>query len=73
MCLLLILSGSLSVLQQHTSFPGNKLTNEVHSHNAYAGELLGGLAVLTGETSQYTVRARHHSKVAIISRTVVYK
>lgn len=34
--------------------------------------MLGGLSVLTAETSQYTVRARHHTKVAILSRNSVY-
>lgn len=45
----------------------------MHSYNSYAGDLLGGLSVLTSETCQYTVRARHHTKVAILSRTSVYK
>lgn len=35
--------------------------------------MIGGLSVLTAETCQYTVRARHHTKVAILSQTSVYK
>lgn len=46
---------------------------QVHSYNSYAGDMIGGLSVLTSETCQYTVRARHHTKVAILSRTSVYK
>lgn len=70
--MLLILSGSVSVLQQNIGFPGSKSKSEVHSYNAHSGELIGGLSVLTAETSQYTVRARHHTKVAILSRTSIY-
>lgn len=35
--------------------------------------MIGGLSVLTAETCQYTVRARHHTKVAILNQTSVYK
>lgn len=45
---------------------------QMHSYNAHAGDLLGGLSVLTAETCQYTVRARHYTKVAILTRTAVY-
>lgn len=74
-CLLYILTGSVSVLQQNIGFPGSKSTSdsEVHSYNSHSGDLIGGLSVLTAETCQYTVRARHHTKVAILSRTSVYK
>lgn len=70
-----ILTGSVSVLQQHIGFPGSKSTpdSEVHSYNSHAGDLIGGLSVLTAETCQYTVRARHNTKVAILNQTTVYK
>lgn len=45
---------------------------QVHSYNAHSGEMLGGLSVLTAETSQHTIRARHHTKVAILRRNAVY-
>lgn len=45
----------------------------MHSYNSHAGDMIGGLSVLTAETSQYTVRARHHTKVAILNRTAVFK
>lgn len=63
------------MLQQNIGFPGSKSTNngEVHSYNSYSGDMIGGLSVLTAETCQYTVRARHHTKAAILSRTSVYK
>lgn len=48
-------------------------TDEVLSHNSYAGEVIGGLAVLTGEASLYTVRAKQFSRVALLKRSSVYK
>lgn len=73
-CLVYILSGSLTLVQQGSSIPGsnNKTDSEVHSHNAYPGEMIGGLAVLTGESSLYTVRAKHYSRIAILKRNTVY-
>lgn len=70
-----ILSGSLTLVQQGSSIPGSKskADNEVHSHNAYPGEMIGGLAVLTGESSLYTVRAKHYSRIALLKRNTVYR
>lgn len=70
-----ILAGSVSVLKRNVGFPGSKTISdsEVHSYNSHAGELIGGLSMLTAETCQYTVRARHHTKVAILNQTSVYK
>lgn len=74
-CLIYILSGSLSMLQHSTACEGNKkkTESEVHSHSAYPGEMIGGLAVLTGESSLYTVRAKNYSRVALLKRSSVYK
>lgn len=103
-CLMIIITGSVSVLQQSVGYPGSKNTTssevkkthhnrstmhherltkeivlksgcslQVHSYNSYAGDMIGGLSVLTAETCQYTVRARHHTKVGILNRTSVYK
>lgn len=74
-CLVYILSGSLTLVQQGSSIPGskNKTDSEVHSHNAYPGEMIGGLAVLTGESSLYTVRAKHYSRIALLKRNTVYR
>lgn len=74
--LVYILSGSLSLLQHSTSFQGaSKKTDEseVHSHSSYPGDVIGGLAVLTGESSLYTVRARQFSRIALLKRSSVYK
>lgn len=70
-----IISGSMSVLQHSTNFQGATKKNdaEVHSHSSYPGDVIGGLAVLTGESSLYTVRAKQFSRVALLTRTSVYK
>ena len=39
---------------------------------AHQGELVGGLAVLTGEPSFFTIRAKHTSRLALISRNTFY-
>uniref|UniRef100_A0A6M2DEI5 Neuropathy target esterase sws n=1 Tax=Xenopsylla cheopis TaxID=163159 RepID=A0A6M2DEI5_XENCH len=45
---------------------------EVHMFSAYTGEMIGGLAVLTGEPSFFNIKAKHSSKIAIISKTTCY-
>lgn len=45
----------------------------VHMFTAHAGEVVGGLAVLTGESSFFTVRAKHYTVIASISRSSFYK
>lgn len=73
--LVYIISGSMSVLQHNTNFQGatKKTDAEVHSHSSYPGDVIGGLAVLTGESSLYTVRAKQFSRVAMLTRASVYK
>ncbi|KAG8238711.1 hypothetical protein J437_LFUL015269 [Ladona fulva] len=45
---------------------------EVHMFTAHHGEVVGGLAVLTGEPSFFTIRAKHHSRIALLSKTTFY-
>ncbi|XP_055390605.1 neuropathy target esterase sws isoform X1 [Condylostylus longicornis] len=75
-CLWYVLSGSLSVLQwsEELSKSNNKKTNgrEVFIHNVHPGEIIGALAILTGEASSYTIRAKHHTRVALMRRAAVY-
>ncbi|XP_037919482.1 neuropathy target esterase sws isoform X1 [Hermetia illucens] len=73
-CLYYVLSGSLSVLQHTGEIPGIKKTdrNELHVFSVYPGELVGELAVLTGEASSYTIRAKHHTRVSFIRRDIIY-
>jgi hypothetical protein len=36
------------------------------------GEVEGGLAVLTGEPSFFSIRAKHFSRIGLLSKTTVY-
>jgi len=48
------------------------MQEEVHMFTAYPGEMVGGLAVLTGEPSFFTIRAKHCSHIALLSKTTFY-
>lgn len=53
-----------------------KLTDgdeEVHMFTAHPGEIVGGLAVLTGEASFFNIRAKHFTRIALISKNTFYK
>lgn len=40
--------------------------------SAHQGEIVGGLAVLTGEPSFYTIRAKHSSRIALLSKPTFF-
>ncbi|XP_072935292.1 neuropathy target esterase sws [Epargyreus clarus] len=65
--LVYLLSGALLVSQRVTEGGG-----EVHMFTAYPGEVEGGLAVLTGEPSFFSIRAKHFSRIGLLSKTTVY-
>ncbi|XP_026324143.1 neuropathy target esterase sws isoform X1 [Hyposmocoma kahamanoa] len=62
-----LLSGALLVSQRVAEGDG-----EVHMFTAYPGEVEGGLAVLTGEPSFFSIRAKHFSRIGLLSKTTVY-
>lgn len=62
-----MVSGSLIVSQRMTD-----IQEEVHMFTAHPGEIVGGLAVLTGEPSFFTIRAKHFSRIALLSKNTVY-
>lgn len=62
-----MISGALMVSQRVTE--GD---DEVHMFTAYADEIVGGLAVLTGEPSFFTIRAKHFTRIALISKNTFY-
>ncbi|KPJ14559.1 Neuropathy target esterase sws [Papilio machaon] len=41
-------------------------------HPSKPGEVEGGLAVLTGEPSFFSIRAKHFSRIGLLSKTTVY-
>ncbi|KAG7303886.1 hypothetical protein JYU34_010791 [Plutella xylostella] len=65
--LVYLLSGALVVSQRVAEGEG-----EVHMFTAYPGEVEGGLAVLTGEPSFFSIRAKHFSRIGLLSKTAVY-
>ncbi|KAJ2946670.1 hypothetical protein O0L34_g12729 [Tuta absoluta] len=65
--LVYLLSGALLVSQRVAEGDG-----EVHMFTAYPGEVEGGLAVLTGEPSFFSIRAKHFSRIGLLSKTTVY-
>lgn len=62
-----LLSGTLVVSQKLAD-----MHEEVHMFTAHPGEMVGGLAVLTGEPSFFTIRAKHFSCIALLSKTTFY-
>lgn len=66
--LLFVVSGQLSVLQR---FVGEN-SKEIKLFTALPGEIVGALAVLTGEPSFFTIKAKIDSRVVIISKKDFY-
>ena len=65
-----VVTGSLIISQRISE--GRDVGENVHMFSAYQGEIVGGLAVLTGEPSFYTIRAKHTSRIAILSKSTFY-
>ena len=68
MALVYLISGALAVFQRKM----DEDEEEVHLYTVYPGEIVGGLAVLTGEQSFFTLRTKHSSRVALISKSTIY-
>ncbi|XP_015605811.1 neuropathy target esterase sws isoform X1 [Cephus cinctus] len=68
--LVYVLSGCLLVSQRVAE--GRDAGQEVHMFTAHQGEIVGGLAVLTGEPSFYTIRAKHASRIALLSKSTSF-
>ncbi|XP_015840327.1 neuropathy target esterase sws isoform X2 [Tribolium castaneum] len=62
-----VISGALIVSQKMT-----ESEDEVHMFTSYHGEFVGGLAVLTGEPSFFTIRAKHFTRIALLSKNTFY-
>ncbi|XP_048524619.1 neuropathy target esterase sws isoform X3 [Dendroctonus ponderosae] len=65
--LVYVLSGALVVSQKMTDSQ-----EEIHMYTSYPGEIVGGLAVLTGEPSFFTIRAKHLTRIALLSKSTFY-
>lgn len=62
------MSGTLSAYQKKV----NEEEEDIHLYTVYPGEIVGGLAVLTGEQSFFTIRTKHFSRIALISKLTIY-
>lgn len=69
------MTGGLNVFQAGGDIPRSTKVDkpEVFIHSVHPGEIVGGLAVLTGEASAYTIRAKQSSRIAFIERPAVYQ
>ncbi|XP_012287845.1 neuropathy target esterase sws isoform X3 [Orussus abietinus] len=68
--LVYVVSGSLTISQRVAE--GRDAGQEVHMFSAHQGEIVGGLAVLTGEPSFYTIRAKNASRIALLSKSTFF-
>ncbi|CAB0032675.1 unnamed protein product [Trichogramma brassicae] len=68
--LVYVVSGSLVISQRVSEGPD--AGDDVHMFSAHQGEIVGGLAVLTGEPSFYTIRAKHSSRIALLSKSTFF-
>ncbi|KAF4514249.1 UNVERIFIED_CONTAM: hypothetical protein B566_EDAN019535, partial [Ephemera danica] len=69
--LIYIICGTLTV-SQRSAHSGPISDNEVHMFTAHQGEIVGGLAVLTGEPSFFTIKAKHFTRIALLSKCTFY-
>lgn len=64
--LVFVLSGLLTLTQRESD-------RDALMFNAHPGEFVGALQVLTGEPSIFTIRAKHHTRVAAMSSSSFYQ
>lgn len=65
--LVYVVSGSLSVSQKSAQYNEDDQLFVLHS-----GEIIGGLAMLTGEPNFFTIRVKHTAWIAIVSKSNLY-
>lgn len=64
-----VITGSLTLSQK--TIDGEE--EDAHMFTAHSGDIVGGLAVITGEPSFFTVKAKHQSRIALISKDNCYR
>lgn len=72
--LIYVITGGLIIINQQPNIKTAKSRDkaECHSITIFPGEVVGGLAVLTGESSLYTIRSKHFTRVGLLTKEVVY-
>ncbi|XP_067640020.1 neuropathy target esterase sws isoform X2 [Eurosta solidaginis] len=73
-CIWIVLTGALNVYQCNVDVTRSVQTkrSDVYIYTVHAGEIVGALAVLTGEASTYTIKTKYISRLAFIRRPGVY-
>ncbi|XP_034489776.1 neuropathy target esterase sws isoform X2 [Drosophila innubila] len=77
-CVWFVMTGTLAVYQSNadatraTSVKQDS-RNDMLIHFVHPGEIVGGLAMLTGEASAYTIKARNNTRIAFIRRAAIYQ
>ncbi|XP_013107730.2 neuropathy target esterase sws isoform X3 [Stomoxys calcitrans] len=74
-CVWFVMTGGLAVYQSGVDAIRNFKTDRVDCfiHYVHPGEIVGGLAVLTGEASAYTITSLYPSRIAFIRRPAIYQ
>lgn len=70
--LIYVITGGLIIVNHQQNVKGIKNHSDNHSITVHPGEVVGGLAVLTGESSLYTIRSKHFTRVGLLTKEVVY-
>lgn len=69
--LIYVITGGLTLIN-HQPTKGNKKTDGNYI-TVHPGEVVGGLAVLTGESSLYTIKSKHFTRVGLLTKDSIYK
>lgn len=69
--LIYVITGGLTLIN-HQPKKGSKKTDGNYI-TVHPGEVVGGLAVLTGESSLYTIKSKHFTRVGLLTKENIYK
>ncbi|KAM7350594.1 patatin like phospholipase domain containing sws isoform 3-T3 [Cochliomyia hominivorax] len=74
-CVWFVMTGGLAVYQSGVDAIRNFKADrsDVFIHHVHPGEIVGALAVLTGEASAYTIISLYPSRIAFIRRPAIYQ
>ncbi|KMZ08688.1 neuropathy target esterase sws isoform X3 [Drosophila simulans] len=73
-CVWFVMTGTLAVYQSNQDATRAKQDkSDMLIHFVHPGEIVGGLAMLTGEASAYTIRSRSNTRIAFIRRAAIYQ
>ncbi|CRL04334.1 CLUMA_CG017428, isoform A [Clunio marinus] len=70
--LIYVITGGLTLIN-HQPTKGTKKKTDGNYITVHPGEVVGGLAVLTGESSLYTIKSKYFTRVGLLTKDSVYK